>query len=116
MAMEDLTQIKCAPCEGGVDPLTPDQYAPYLEMISQWSVTDNKMIERVFEFKDFAEALGFVNAAGAIAEDEGHHPDLFIHSWNKVKVSLWTHAIDGLSINDFIVATKVDRILSGQQT
>jgi 4a-hydroxytetrahydrobiopterin dehydratase len=114
--MENLARIKCAACEGGVDPLTPDQYAPYLEQVAEWSITNNKMLERVFEFKDFAQALGFVNAVGEIAEDEGHHPDLLLHSWNKVKVSLWTHAIGGLSINDFIVATKVNLIKSVQQS
>lgn len=114
--MENLTKIKCAPCEGGVDSLTSEQYAPYLEQVPRWSVIKDKMIEREFVFKDFAEALQFVNDVGAIAEDEGHHPDLLIYSWNKVKISLWTHAIGGLSINDFIVATKVDRIESVKQT
>ncbi len=110
--MEKLAEQKCKPCEGGVDPLTPKEYAPYLESIPNWSVRDEKMIDREFQFKDFVQALEFVNEVGSIAEDEGHHPDIFIHSWNKVKISLWTHAIDGLSINDFIVASKIDRIES----
>lgn len=113
--MENLTKIKCAPCEGGVDVLTAEQFAPYLEQVPRWSVVDDKMIERLFLFQDFAEALKFVNEVGAIAEDEGHHPDLLIHSWNKVKITLWTHAIGGLSINDFIVATKVDHLESAKQ-
>lgn len=108
--MEHLTEKKCAPCEGGVDPLTRTEFEPYLEQVEKWTVVNDKVIERQFEFKDFAQALAFVNKVGEIAEDEGHHPDIFIHGWNKVKISLWTHAINGLSINDFIVATKVDRV------
>ena len=108
--MDKLTEKRCAPCEGGVDPMTRPDFEVYLEQVSEWSVIDDKSIERTFELKDFMEALEFVNKAGDIAEEEGHHPDLFIHSWNKVKVTLWTHAIGGLSINDFVVASKIDRI------
>jgi 4a-hydroxytetrahydrobiopterin dehydratase len=108
--MESLRDKKCVPCEGGVEPLTPAEYKPYLEMVEGWIVIDNKKIERKFIFKNFVEALAFINEIGKIAEDEGHHPDLFLHDYKKVKVSLWTHAIGGLSINDFIVASKIDRI------
>jgi len=108
---ENLSQQKCEPCEGGVDPLTRDDFEPYLEQVTDWSVVENdKKIERNFEFKNFPQALEFVNEVGEIAEDEGHHPDIFIHGWNNVKISLWTHAIGGLSINDFIVATKIDKV------
>ncbi len=108
---DNLTQKKCAPCEGGVDPMTREDFEPYLDQVSQWDIVENdKKIERNFQFKDFPQALEFVNKVGDIAEDEGHHPDIFIHSWNNVKISLWTHAIGGLSINDFIVATKVDKV------
>lgn len=108
--MEDLQTKKCEPCEGGVDPLTPAECQPYLEMVPEWNKVNDKMIEREFEFKDFVQNLAFVNACGEIAEDEGHHPDLLIYSWNKLKITLWTHAIDGLSINDFIIASKIDRL------
>jgi 4a-hydroxytetrahydrobiopterin dehydratase len=109
--MEKLTEKHCVPCEGGVDPLTRDQFEVYLEQLSKWNVIENdKKIERQFEFKDFRGALEFVNKVGAIAEEEGHHPDIFVHDWNKVRITLWTHAIGGLSINDFVVASKVDRI------
>ena len=108
--MDNLSQKKCEPCEGGVDALTREQFAPYLEQVADWSVIDDTSIERGFEFKNFAEALRFVNAVGEIAEDEGHHPDILLHGWNKVRITLWTHAIGGLSINDFIVASKIDRI------
>ncbi|MFQ5499504.1 MAG: 4a-hydroxytetrahydrobiopterin dehydratase [Candidatus Zixiibacteriota bacterium] len=108
--MTDLARKKCEPCEGGVDPLDRVGFSQYLEHIPDWSTVDDKMIEREFVFDNFGNALAFVNAAGAIAEEEGHHPNLFLHSWNKVVVSLFTHAIGGLSINDFIVAVKIDRI------
>ncbi len=108
--MEDLAQKKCEPCEGGVAPLTPPQFGNYLDQVPEWSVVDNKMIERLYKFKDFAQALEFVNNVGAIAEGEGHHPDIFLHGWNKVKITLWTHAIGGLSLNDFIIAKKIDEI------
>lgn len=108
--MEKLSEKKCEPCEGGVDPLTRDQFSVYLEQLPDWQVIDDKKIEKEFQFKDFPQALDFVNKVGAVAEEEGHHPDIFVHDWNKVKISLWTHAIGGLSINDFVVASKVDRV------
>ena len=109
--MENLAKQKCIPCEGGIDPLTRQEFSPYLEQVSEWAVIDNDTkIEREFAFKDFKGALAFVNAVGAIAEEEGHHPNLFLHSWNKVKITLYTHAISGLSENDFILAAKIDTI------
>ena len=108
--MEKLTEKRCVPCEGGVDPMTRADFEVYLEQVSEWDIIDDKKLERTFEFTNFKQALAFVNAAGEIAEEEGHHPDLFIHNWNKVKVTLWTHAIGGLSINDFVLASKIDRI------
>jgi 4a-hydroxytetrahydrobiopterin dehydratase len=108
---ESLLTKKCAPCEGGVDPMTRKDFEPYLEQVDHWVIVeDDTKIERDFTFADFPEALAFVNKVGEIAEDEGHHPDILIHGWNNVKISLWTHAIGGLSINDFILATKVDKV------
>lgn len=109
--MEDLIKLKCIPCEGGIDPLTRKEFSIYLDQVSDWAVIDNDAkIQREFTFKDFKEALDFVNAAGEIAEEEGHHPNICIHSWNKVKMTLYTHAINGLSENDFILAAKIDAI------
>ncbi|MCB2202256.1 4a-hydroxytetrahydrobiopterin dehydratase [bacterium] len=108
--MDELSQKRCEPCEGGVDPLTRDQFEVYLEQLAEWTVREDKFIEREFQFEDFVEALAWVNKVGDIAENEGHHPDIYIHGWNKVKITLWTHAIGGLSINDFVVASKIDRI------
>ncbi|MBI1863213.1 4a-hydroxytetrahydrobiopterin dehydratase [Candidatus Microgenomates bacterium] len=104
-----LSTHHCVPCEGGVDPLTPAQFAPYMEITKDWKVAvDTKSISREFAFKDFKEALSFVNKVGDIAESEGHHPDINMHSWNKVLITLSTHAIHGLSVNDFVLASKID--------
>ena len=111
--MKPLNQQKCVPCEGGVDPMTRKEFAVYLEMIdSNWKVIEkDTVLQREFEFKDFAANLKFVNRVGAIAEKEGHHPDMNIHGWNKLTITLSTHAIKGLSINDFVLASKVDQLL-----
>lgn len=102
-----LTQKKCLPCEGGIQPLTLKEYTLLLQQIKGWRVAENKL-EKDFTFKNFKKALDFVNKAGKIAEQEGHHPDIYIHGWNKVRLTLYTHAIGGLSENDFIVAAKID--------
>jgi 4a-hydroxytetrahydrobiopterin dehydratase len=106
----DLTKKKCVPCEGGVKPLTPDEYGAYLRTtLSGWTDVNTVKIEKDYKFKDFKEALAFVNKVGQIAESEGHHPDISLHDWNKVKLTLTTHAIKGLSENDFILASKIDQ-------
>lgn len=108
---ESLTKKHCVPCEGGVEPMTRTEFEPYLEQVADWRFIENdKKMERDFQFKDFPQAMKFVNKLADIAEEEGHHPDILIHGWNKVRITLWTHAIGGLSINDFILATKTDRI------
>lgn len=105
----DLKHKKCVPCEGGVKPLTPDEYGAYLRNeLTGWVDVEQKQIEKEYKLKSFKEALEFVNKVGAIAESEGHHPDINIHGWNKVKLTLSTHAIGGLSENDFILASKID--------
>lgn len=107
----DLKNKKCVPCEGGVKPLTSDEYGAFLrtELIG-WVDVDQKQIEKEYKFKNFKEALSFVNKVGEIAESEGHHPDINLHGWNKVKLCLSTHAIGGLSENDFILASKIDAL------
>ena len=110
--MSDLTHKKCKPCEGGVEPLTREQAEELRSQTPEWQISeDGKMISRTFVFKNFAEALKFVNKAGEIAEQDDHHPDLNLHAYKKVTVTLWTHAIGGLSENDFIVAAKIDASL-----
>lgn len=109
--MDDLTSQKCVPCEGGTKPLTPDQSKPYLDAVGDWQLEDNgKVIKKKFKFPDFKTALNFVNKIGAIAEEEGHHPEIEL-GWGKVEVELSTHAIGGLSINDFILAAKINKLL-----
>lgn len=97
------------PCEGGVKPLTPDEYGSFLRTeLTGWADKEEKMIEKDYKFKDFKQALEFINKVGELAESEGHHPDIYLHNWNKVKLTLSTHAIGGLSENDFILASKID--------
>lgn len=97
-------------CEGGVDPLNAIEAEVLLKQLHGWSVAaDAKSITREVRFKNFAEALAFVNQVGAIAESEGHHPDITL-GWGKVGITLTTHAIGGLSENDFIVAAKIDAL------
>jgi 4a-hydroxytetrahydrobiopterin dehydratase len=105
-----LSEKKCLPCEGIGKTLTTGESAAHLESTPGWAIA-NQAIERNFEFKDFPAALAFVNRVGEIAEAEGHHPDIFIHGWNKVRLALSTHALDGLTENDFIVAAKVNALL-----
>lgn len=105
----DIKKKKCVPCEGGVKPLIPDEYSAFLEReLTGWSVAGEKVLEKEYKFKNFKTALEFINKVGGLAEDEGHHPDINLHDWNKVKLSLTTHAIGGLSENDFILASKID--------
>lgn len=109
MVTGDLINKKCVPCEGGVRPLTPDEYGAFLRNeLSGWNDVDEKSLVKEYKFKNFKEALAFVNKVGEIAESEGHHPDINLHGWNKVTVTLSTHAIGGLSENDFILASKID--------
>ena len=112
--MDDLTQKHCVPCEGGVDPFTPEEIEKYNSVLATpWDVVDHKKIKQEFKFKNFKEAMKFVNRVAEIAESEGHHPDIYIF-YNKVRLELWTHAIGGLSINDFILAAKIEHLLSSQ--
>jgi len=108
--MDDLLQKKCVPCEGGTPPLTRQEAEKYLKQVAGWQLSaDAKKISRRFVFKDFKEAMAFVNKVAALAESEGHHPDIYI-LWNQVRLQLTTHAIKGLSENDFILAAKIDQI------
>ncbi|HUZ92930.1 MAG TPA: 4a-hydroxytetrahydrobiopterin dehydratase [Candidatus Paceibacterota bacterium] len=104
---EDLSKKHCIPCEGGTLPIPPASVANYLERVPGWSSPDNLKIVKEFEFKDFKEAMGFVNKLALIAEAEGHHPDIYIF-YNKVRLELSTHAIGGLSENDFILAARAN--------
>lgn len=108
--MNELHKQHCVPCEGGVAPLSTHNAKEMLKHIPGWTLRDDgKEITREFAFKDFTEAMAFVGKVAQLAESEGHHPDIHIR-WNKVRLDLATHAIGGLSMNDFIVATKVNAL------
>lgn len=109
--MDDLTQGKCVPCEGGVAPLSADEISEYSPQVPQWKVIENHHIVREWKFADFASALKAVHVIGDIAESEGHHPDIRF-GWGYLEVTLYTHAIDGLFRNDFIMAAKIDKALA----
>ena len=109
--MEKLALKSCVPCRGGVAPLTPDAAQASLAGTQGWRLEENATrLTRRFEFRDFLEAMKFVNRVAELAEQEAHHPDFAIH-WNKVDLTLWTHKIGGLHENDFILAAKVNRLL-----
>jgi 4a-hydroxytetrahydrobiopterin dehydratase len=108
--MEDLTLKVCIACEGDIAPLSRPEAEKLLEQIPAWKISDDgTTITREYSFKDFKEALACTNRIGEIAEQEGHHPDITL-GWGRVGVSLTTHAISGLSENDFIVASKVEAL------
>ncbi len=110
----ELAAKTCVPCEGGVPRLTPDQVKILHPGVPSWAVDDDGgKLRRRFEFPDFIGALGFVNAMAALAEQEQHHPD-FCVKYSLVDVTIYTHAIGGLSENDFILAAKIDQIDSGK--
>ncbi len=108
--MSGLTAAACVPCRGGVPTLTDAEIAELLPQVPEWRVAEVggvKRLRRDFAFPDFARAMEFAVAVGEIAEEEGHHPDLHV-AWGKVGVETWTHKIDGLHRNDFILAAKID--------
>jgi 4a-hydroxytetrahydrobiopterin dehydratase len=107
--VQELRRKKCAPCEGGIAPLTERQIAPFLKGLQGWSL-DNGMIVKTYRFKNYYETMAFVNATAWISHREDHHPDLLV-GYNQCKVSYVTHAIKGLSENDFICAAKIDSLL-----
>lgn len=109
----ELAEKRCVPCEGGVEPLDEDGIADYLGRVDdRWTVVDGHHLEATFEFDDFREALDFTNRAGEIAEEQGHHPEICL-TWGEATVRIWTHAIDGLHENDFILAAKYDEVRDG---
>lgn len=109
---QPLAEKKCVPCRGGVPPLHGEEVEKLQAAVPRWTVEREHHIHREFKFPDFKEALNFVNRVGAVAEEEGHHPDILL-SWGKAKFTLWTHKVDGLTESDFILAAKIDR-LSGE--
>jgi 4a-hydroxytetrahydrobiopterin dehydratase len=106
--MSTLAEKECVPCKGGVPPLKGDKLQLLLEEISDgWKVMGEHHLEKEYKFKNFREALDFTNKVGELAERIQHHPDIYL-AWGKVKLTLWTHKIDGLTESDFVFAAKVD--------
>ena len=111
VAASELAQRKCAACEGGVPKLGPDEVKRLLPAVPGWKVTaDGQRIRREWRVKDFVAGLDFFQLIGKVAEEEGHHPDLHLTGYRNVAVEVYTHAIGGLSENDFILAAKIDRL------
>ncbi len=112
--MKDLIEMKCVACRGNEPPLTDSQIYEFRPQVKEWQVKEvegMKRLERVFKFKNFAEALAFTNRVGAAAQAEDHHP-LIVTEWGKVTIQWWTHKIGGLHQNDFIMAAKTDHLVN----
>lgn len=110
MSGQDLTKQKCVPCEEGGKSLPMDEVKEYLRQTRDWFLID-QTIKRSFTFSNFKEAMEFVNKVAKLAESEDHHPDIFIHNYKKVDITLSTHAVKGLSVNDFVMAAKINQII-----
>lgn len=110
--MSELASKKCVPCRGGIPPLRAVEIQPLLVQLNGWEAFENKHLQKTFTFKDFVGALDFVNQIGGIAEEEDHHPDLYL-AWGRVEIKIWTHKINGLSESDFILAAKIDALCAG---
>jgi 4a-hydroxytetrahydrobiopterin dehydratase len=110
----ELADRKCIPCRGGTPPLTKEQIVPLAAQIEGWTVEANKKLIKSFKVKNWLEAVAFVNRITPVAEEENHHPDLYLR-WGEVRAYLWTHKIDGLTESDFYMAAKIDRVFSGDE-
>ncbi len=107
----DLANKQCVPCRGGVPRLGAAEVAELsLQLGGDWRALYGHHLEKEYQFKDFASALAFTNRVGALAEEQGHHPDIYL-AWGKVGLKIWTHKIDGLTESDFIFAAKADSVL-----
>jgi 4a-hydroxytetrahydrobiopterin dehydratase len=106
MSLADKT---CVPCKGGVPPLKGAALHALHRELPDWEVVDEHHLRRTFRFPDFKKALDFVNRAGAVAEEQAHHPDILL-AWGKAEVTVYTHKINGLTESDFVLAAKIDRI------
>ena len=107
--MPELADKQCIPCRGGVPPLTADEIKPLAQQLPSWDVVEEHHLDRTYKFKNFRDALDFTNKVGELAEEQGHHPDIYL-SWGKVGIRLWTHKIDGLTESDFIMAAKIESL------
>jgi len=106
-SMSELANQECVPCRSGAEPLASERVAELLGQLQGWSAERNHHLTKSYVFPDFVQALAFTNRVGAIAEQQGHHPDIFL-TWGQVRIEIWTHKIDGLTESDFILAAKID--------
>jgi 4a-hydroxytetrahydrobiopterin dehydratase len=104
-----LAEKTCVPCKGGVPPLKGDALNALKAQLPSWEVLDEHHLHKVFKFPDFKKALDFVNRAGAIAEEQAHHPDILL-AWGKAEITVFTHKINGLTESDFVLAAKIDGV------
>jgi 4a-hydroxytetrahydrobiopterin dehydratase len=107
--MADLASRECVPCRGGVPPLKGQEVTKLLDELNGWAVVEEHHLRKVFKFANFREAQEFINKVGALAEKEGHHPDI-CYGWGRAEITIWTHKIDGLTESDFILAAKIDQL------
>ncbi len=107
--MPGLAAKTCVPCRGGVPPLKGESLAALQKQVDGWNAVEEHHITKTFKFPDFRTALDFVNRVGQLAEEQGHHPDIFL-VWGKVEITTWTHKINGLTESDFILAAKIDQL------
>lgn len=111
LSTDQLTQKKCVPCEGGVPKFSPEEAEEQIKHLEGWEIThDHERIQKSWVVTDFLAAMRFFEKVAEVAESEGHHPDLHLVQYRNVTVELWTHAIGGLSENDFICAAKIDEL------
>jgi 4a-hydroxytetrahydrobiopterin dehydratase len=105
-----LADKTCVPCKGGVPPLRGKPLNDLQRQLAgEWNVVNDHHLEKEFKFPDFKKALEFTNRVGALAEEQGHHPDIYL-GWGKVRITVWTHKIDGLTESDFVLAAKIERV------
>ncbi|HEY6750447.1 MAG TPA: 4a-hydroxytetrahydrobiopterin dehydratase [Rubrobacteraceae bacterium] len=107
--MSDLASKTCVPCRGGTPPLKGEELDDLRRQVPEWEVVEEHHLHRRFRFKNFREALGFVNRVGELAEEEGHHPNVTF-GWGYAEVTIFTHKIDGLTESDFILAAKINEL------
>jgi 4a-hydroxytetrahydrobiopterin dehydratase len=108
--MSTLANKTCVPCKGDVPALKGSQLHDFSHQLPNWHIVDGHHITRAFKFPDFKKALDFVNRVGAIAEEQGHHPDILL-TWGKAEITIWTHSVNGLTESDFILAAKIDQLI-----
>lgn len=108
----DLKNKTCVPCEEGAPTVTPEEFTNYSKEVPKWEAYDDKTkIKREIVFENFAAAIDFINKVAQLAESEGHHPNIYLYDYKKVRIELWTHKIGGLHRNDFVLAAKIDNLL-----